>query len=212
MPPLDRLIVFTRFPAAGRTKTRMIPLLGAEGAADLQRAMTEHLLRRMGGADPGKGWEVEIRFAGASAARVRAWLGPGYRLRPQGAGDIGRRMQRSLGEAFAEGCARAAVVGTDIPEITAGLIQEAFAALAVCDLVLGPAADGGYYLLGLRRQVGLSARAALFAGIPWGGPGVLEATLAAAAAQGLTCRQLTVLADVDRPEDWPVWERARRCD
>ena len=75
MPPLDRLIVFTRFPAAGRTKTRMIPLLGAEGAADLQRAMTEHLLRRLGGDDPGQGWEVEIRYAGAAAARVRAWLG-----------------------------------------------------------------------------------------------------------------------------------------
>lgn len=210
MPGTERLIVFTRYPEAGRTKTRMIPLLGAQGAADLQRAMTEHLLGRLDEWRREGGRELEIRYAGGTAARMRDWLGPENRFRPQGGGDLGERMARSLREAFADGCPRAAVIGTDVPGISASLVREALAALAAVDLVLGPAVDGGYYLLGVHRGVPAHRRAALFRGIPWGGPRVRAATLAVAEGLGLRCRQLPELADVDRPEDWPVWEGVRR--
>lgn len=210
MPGEERLIVFTRYPEAGRTKTRMIPLLGAKGAAELQRAMTDHLLRRLDEWVRGDGRDLEIRYAGGTQDRMRAWLGSGYRLRPQGAGDLGARMERSLREAFGDGCARAAVIGTDVPGISTPLIREALTALFAVDLVLGPAVDGGYYLVGVHRGVPAAQRAALFHGIPWGGSQVWAATLAAAEGLGLSYRRLTELEDVDRPENWPVWERVRR--
>ncbi len=99
------------------------------------------------------------------------------------------------------------IIGSDIPELTADIIQRAFDELKTKDLVLGPAADGGYYLIGLHRAVFKPAGPPLFTGIRWGTDQVLKQTVTAAKKQGLRCILLETLKDVDRPEDLGVWQR-----
>jgi uncharacterized protein len=198
------LIIFTRYPEPHRTKTRLIPRLGPEGAAELQGDMTDHTLawaRELAGK---ASVSVQVRFEGGDEARMRDRFGDSFPYLPQGPGDLGDRMARAFEEAFAAGADRAIVVGTDCPGITADLAEQAFERLATADLVLGPATDGGYYLIGLRRPI-----PALFAGIAWGQETVLHETRKRAEELGLTISLLTTLSDVDRPEDLPVWQRAQ---
>lgn len=210
MHAVERLIVFTRFPEPGRTKTRMIPALGAAGAAELQRRMTEHVMAAAAAAADRRGLAVEVRFEGGDEKVMTAWLGPRWSYAPQGGGDIGRRMARALGDAFAAAAGRAVLIGTDIPELTADLLSEAFDRLSDSDLVIGPAADGGYYLIGARREGFVPLAPVLFEDIPWGSAAVLERTLAAIDRVGASLHRLPVLRDVDRPRDLPVWEAVKR--
>jgi len=202
-----RLIVFTRYPQPGETKTRLIPALGEEGAADLQRQMTEHTVRRVRPLTTSAQLHAELRYEGGSEDEMREWLGPALCYRPQGAGDLGMRMRRAFQDSFAAGAERVVVIGSDCPGLRTELLREGFASLARTDLVLGPAGDGGYYLIGLRRSCGELAIPALFSGIAWGSDQVLGETLRIAAAVGLSVVLLDILDDVDRPEDLPIWER-----
>jgi hypothetical protein len=111
-------------------------------------------------------------------------------------------MNRAFQESFRAGMAKVVIVGTDCPGLSEGHAQMAFRALEDNDLVLGPANDGGYYLIGLRRPA-----AELFGGIPWGTEKVLAQTLKAAQTLALKTFLLEALSDVDRPEDLPVWEK-----
>ncbi|MBE0711085.1 MAG: TIGR04282 family arsenosugar biosynthesis glycosyltransferase, partial [Candidatus Aminicenantes bacterium] len=201
----SRLIVFVRYPVAGKVKTRLIPALGEDGAAALSREMAEHTMNwasRLAGKG-GKG--LEIRFEGGLVRDMEAWLGKGFRYVPQGDGDVGARMDRAFREAFSEGIGKAVLIGTDLPELTVFHIREAWKALDAFDVVLGPAADGGYGPIGLRRAV-----PDLFRGISWSTDRVLKQTLAKAAAACLKVKILPALCDVDRPDDIPVWERTVR--
>ncbi len=199
-----RLIIFTRFPEPHKAKARLIPALGPEGAARLQRDLTRHTLAQARELVEGCGVAVEVRFEGGSEEKMAAEFGNGFPYRPQGSGDLGCRMDRAFAEAFVEGVERTVVIGADCPDLTPELIREAFERLAACDLVLGPAADGGYYLIGLRRPV-----PQLFTGIPWGTERVFEETLRRADALSLKVLHLKTLSDVDRPEDLAVWRRVR---
>lgn len=201
----QRLIVFTRYPIPGRTKTRMIPALGAGGAAGLQREMTAYTVHTARALAAKTGVEVEIRFEGAPLPDLRGWLGRSYRFRPQGDGDLGRRMLRAFADAFAERQQRVVIVGTDCPTLDLATLERAFAALTHSDVVLGPASDGGYYLIGLNRS-----RPGLFEGIPWGTGEVLERTWDILRRDALRAERLRELSDVDLPEDLPIWEQARR--
>lgn len=201
----ERLILFTRFPVAGRAKTRLIPCLGADGAAQLQREMTEHVLARVWPLAPQHATTLEVRFEGGSAADMRRWLGRGLRFAPQGDGDLGARMHRASTEAFDAGAQAVVIIGADCPEVDAVRIQSAFQQLRAHRLVLGPARDGGYYLIGLS-----AATPELFAGIPWGTREVLTASVARARSVGLEPFLLPEAADVDEPADLAVWEKARQ--
>ncbi|TVS11466.1 MAG: DUF2064 domain-containing protein, partial [Planctomycetaceae bacterium] len=112
----------------------------------------------------------------------------------------------AIAEAFAAGADRVIVVGTDCPGITSALAEQAFERLATADLVVGPATDGGYYLLGLTRPI-----SELFTGIAWGKETVLRETQQRAEQLGLAVCLLTPLSDVDRPEDLPVWYLAKHA-
>ncbi len=204
----ERLIIFTRYPEPGKAKTRMIPRLGATGAAELQRRMTEHLVARLRDTATTRPLPIEIRFEGGDENRMRQWLGPQFSFQPQGTGDIGRRMGRAFDDGFQNGCETIVVIGSDIPEITGAIIQRAFDELKSRELVLGPAADGGYYLIGLHRAACKRAGHRLFSGIGWGSGRVLDQTVAAADKLGLRCILLETLADVDRPADLDVWQHA----
>jgi rSAM/selenodomain-associated transferase 2/rSAM/selenodomain-associated transferase 1 len=205
--PSAKLLVFVRHPQPGETKTRLIPLLGEAGAADLQRQMTEHTLATAEAAGRRWGFAVEIRYAGGSADRMRRWLGHGRRCRAQVGSNIGERMHNALREALAEGCERVVIIGTDIPALSGAILARAFERLAEHDVVLGPAADGGYYLIGAGRRCPPDALSNLFSGIAWSTGRVLAQSLERIRAGGLTHRLLETLHDVDRPRDLCIWGR-----
>lgn len=201
-------IAFSRYPQPGQTKTRLIPALGARGAAWLQRLMTERTLAQLRGWRQDSSGQIEVRYVGASERAFRGWLGADVGYRPQGTGDLGDRLQRALAEAFAAGAQRAIVVGIDCPPLEPSYVREALAALVEKDVVLGKATDGGYYLVGVRRSVSVAERAALFRGIDWGSDRVFAQTLERVRSQQLTIAQLAPLSDVDRPEDLWLWDRS----
>ena len=206
------LIVFTRYPEPGTTKTRLIPLLGAEGAADLQKKMTEHMLVQVKSLLISRELAVEIRYDGGDKNLMQNWLGQDFEYRPQGSGDLGLRMQRSFEDAFRAGATEAVIIGTDIPEITDVIIQKAFDALKLKNLVLGPAKDGGYYLIGLQKDTLSQAISNLFLGINWGAEDVLEKTIKIAKHSKVSFTLLEVLEDVDYPEDLIIWERSQSAN
>lgn len=204
--PKERLIVFTRYPEPGKTKTRLIQALGARGAADLQRRMTERLLGNVGTLLAKRKMTLEVRYEGGSQKKMKAWLGADVRLTAQESGSLDRRMLLAFADAFAAGCRTVVIIGTDIPGITAAIVEDAFERLRNRDLVLGPAADGGYYLIGLRHSCLERARPLLSAAIPWGTEKVLQMTREIAAECNLAHSLLETLRDIDRPEDLTVWD------
>ncbi|MBW2192772.1 MAG: TIGR04283 family arsenosugar biosynthesis glycosyltransferase [Deltaproteobacteria bacterium] len=206
----ERLIVFTRYPEPGTTKTRLMPVLGAKGAADLQREMTEHTLSEVTELLESRELIVEIRYNGGDERRMRNWLGPKYIYHPQCSGDIGRRMQRAFEETFEDGVKRAVLIGTDIPDINQALLERAFTDLKQNDAVLGPARDGGYYLIGLQRSALSRTGRDLFADMTWGADNVFEKTLKVAKRLEIRFSLLDVLEDVDCPKNLWVWKRANR--
>ena len=191
-----RLILFTRYPEPGRTKTRLIPALGAQGAAALQRRMSEAIVARMARFAAQYPVRPEIRYSDGTQQDMEAWLSSAIPCLPQGEGNLGDRLRRAFAQAFAQGAQAVVVVGADCPGLTPALFAQAFGALKQQALVLGPAMDGGYYLIGLNHPA-----PDLFAGIPWGSGEVLAATLKQARGLALSTHLLEPLADVDRLED-----------
>jgi rSAM/selenodomain-associated transferase 1 len=191
----QHLIIFTRYPEPGKTKTRLIPALGSIGAANLQQQMTEHTISQARELQKTAGISVEVRFAGGSSQLMQDWLGSNLVYQSQGEGDLGERMARSLAETFQKNAEKVIIIGTDCPNLTSHLLTTAFEQLQTVDLVLGPAMDGGYYLIGLRRPI-----PELFANIDWGTSQVLQQTVAIVEKLQVSHFYLPVLADVDRPE------------
>ena len=207
--PRERLLIFTRFPEPGATKTRLIPALGVEGAADLQRQMTERVLALSKTLDQ---ISVEVVYTGGSLAQFREWLGEDWEYRPQAEGDLGHRMRMAFLTAFLRRAERAVIVGVDCPELSAGIVASAFRLLEKRDVVLGPATDGGYYLIGIRRRASRRALETVFNGIDWGTENVFGQTTKILGEAGVSVGLLACLDDVDRPEDLPVWGRACGVD
>jgi uncharacterized protein len=203
--PVECLIIFTRYPIPGQTKTRLIPALGALGAVNLHRELTEHTLTQALHLNAAEAISVEVHVAGGEEDPALAeWLGADLVYQFQGNGDLGDRMAHSIDLALQAGHDRVIIIGTDCPGLNADLLKLAFQALHSHDLVLGPAIDGGYYLIGLRRFI-----PELFVGINWGTSDVLPQTVNIASKLDLSVGYLPPLADIDRPEDLPVWERIK---
>jgi rSAM/selenodomain-associated transferase 1 len=194
--PDSRLLVFTRVPRAGQVKTRLIPQLGAQGAADFHARLIHHCLQTV---------------SRAGLCPVELWCAPschdpffqncreyyGVELYDQTQGELGERMHAALGSALAR-AESAVLIGTDIPSIEAADLDEAFQALQQGkDAVVGPARDGGYYLVGLKRP---SRR--LFEGIPWGTSTVFQETVNRLQRLDMGWLRLREHADVDTPEDY----------
>jgi rSAM/selenodomain-associated transferase 2/rSAM/selenodomain-associated transferase 1 len=199
----ERLIIFSRYPVPGNTKTRLIPLLGAEAAADLHRRMTEFTLHKMRDLAIRDSLGIEVYFAGGDASVMKEWLGDELVYRDQGNGDLGSRMLHAFRDAFQDGAERTVIIGTDCPALSSAIVQRAFTELGRHDLVLGPARDGGYYLIGAQRPL-----PELFSGVAWGTGEVLQTTLGIADRVGLSVALLDQLDDVDQPADLHVWENA----
>ena len=195
LPP-NRIIIFTRYPVPGATKTRLIPALGPVGAADLQRSLTERIYRQAFAFSTKNRVSIEICVKDGDEKKMRTWLGRGFEYSRQAPGDLGQSMETAFTNAFRKGSRRVILLGTDIPELGEKQhLEKGFEALEKNDLVLGPSTDGGYYLVGLRRN------AAIFEGVSWGRTTVLDQTLGLAHKAGLSIHTLEPLTDIDTEQD-----------
>ncbi len=194
--PTTRVIVFTRYPEPGKTKTRMIPALGPDGAARLQIALTKQSLRTVSDFCDQHSCEMEVRFVGGDRVKMAGLFGGKHHYRLQTGGDLGQRIANAVAAAFNENIRRIMVIGSDCPELDGDILGETIQELKQNDLVIGPALDGGYYLIGLCKN-----QPQLFQGIAWGSDQVLRQTLAKARQAQLRIHRLRPLADIDRPDD-----------
>jgi rSAM/selenodomain-associated transferase 1 len=190
-----RIIVFARAPQAGSAKTRLIPLLGAAGAARLQARMIVRTLTTALDASIGtvELWCEPSAEHPSMAAMVQRHSVVGA---TQCEGDLGERMQHAAKSRLAS-AGRVLLIGTDCPAMTPAHLKAAHAALDLNDAVLIPAEDGGYVLLGLNRS-----DRRLFSNIPWGSDQVLEITRRRLSSLGWRWLELPSLWDVDRSEDF----------
>lgn len=194
--PHARIQVFAKSPEPGRTKTRLIPLLGEAGAAAFHARQVHERLERL---------------TSTGLCAVELWCSPSsstaffrdclerydVKLHDQSPGDLGRRMHHALSSALDQAEA-AVLVGTDCPSLCAADIDETFKRLYQgTDVVLGPAHDGGYYLVALQQPV-----PGLFTGIPWGTAAVFTETVTRLGQLGLSHHCLAERMDVDTPEDY----------
>ena len=197
-------MVMARWPAPGRCKRRLGVSIGATAAAAIQSRLTRHTLAVAVGATATAGVGLTLAVDGLAPGAARRWgrsLGV-ERVRLQGAGNLGLRLQRQLRQAFRAGARAVAVIGTDLPNLDGPALTAAFSALEQEALVLGPACDGGYWLIGVGENC---PSAPLLAGIPWGSDRVLELTCRAAEASALTPSLLVPRRDLDRLDDLAPW-------
>ncbi len=200
-PRPNRIVVLSKAPIRGFVKSRLAAVIGPDASLAVHRRLTSHVLAEIEMAvdlaTSKGGIDAEIRVTpDEEAPGARTWVPPSIRVRPQGPGDLGDRMRRAFDEGFAEGAALIVVVGTDCPGFTRRHPAEAFAALAHADVVLGPATDGGFWLLGARAPT-----PELFHDVPWSTSAVLESTKRLARAAGLTVTLLETLSDIDTVDD-----------
>lgn len=194
--PRELLIIFTRFPVPGQAKTRLIPALGAKGAADLQMRMSEYTFAQCRKLAAQRLLKVEVFYTGGTESEVKKWLPVGMIHQPQCLGDLGKRIEHAFDHGFWTHMERVIVVGADCPSLTPEIMTEAFKCLKKKDLVLGPAKDGGCYLIGLRKQTSF-----LWENIDWGTEHVLKQIMAKAKKLNVSHSLLEPLGDIDLPED-----------
>lgn len=202
--PREHLIVMTRLPMAGKTKTRLIPALGPQGAADLHDQLARHAIGRASAyALTRPHARLEVRMDGGSAVEAQAWLGGNCPYKRQHRGDLGERINHAIAEAFDAGAEKVVVIGTDCPTLDEEDFAAAFDALDAAPLVIAPAHDGGYVMIGMTQPFPM-----LFAHIDWGGPEVFSQTLKAAKNHGISPEILKRFSDVDLPDDLPAAREA----
>lgn len=190
-----RVLVFARSPEPGCAKTRLIPALGAQGAADLYALLLEYTLALVAEANPP---EVELWMDREPVARTiieaAGRLGAAVRIQPEG--DLGWRMRHALERTLAEG-ALPILLGSDVPALTVGHLGDANRRLeAGADAVLAPAEDGGYGLVAISRPL-----PEMFGDVPWGSSVVMAVTRQRLRAAGRRFEELDSVWDVDGPKD-----------
>jgi rSAM/selenodomain-associated transferase 1 len=208
LPCHHQLIIFTRYPEVGKNKTRLIPALGADLATQLHQHLAESTLQQcrqlnleLSAMDQmeqsANNLKITVSFTGGDRNPMADWLGADLDYQPQGTGDLGSRMLGALEQLWQPGQDNyLVIIGTDCPELDTHILQKSFQELVHHDLVLGEAADGGYYLIGLKQII-----PQLFQDIAWGTETVFRETVMIADRLGLKIGYLPVLRDIDRPED-----------
>ncbi|UCE34605.1 MAG: TIGR04282 family arsenosugar biosynthesis glycosyltransferase [Deltaproteobacteria bacterium] len=196
----DRCILFfVRNPERGEVKTRLAATLGHNVARDLYRCFILDMLSALESTD----FPITICYYPKDALDdVKGIVGDGYAFQPQYGEDLGERMKNGMTDSFAQGFDPVIVIGSDIPDLPVAFIQESFAALQTYDTVIGPALDGGYYLIGFKQESFLPEA---FRGIEWGTNTVLTRTLGILRDHQRTAYLLPPLQDIDTLEDLKVF-------
>ena len=193
------LIIFAKLPRAGEVKTRLGQSIGMKEAADIYKQFAEHAFT-LADALKSRGTTIYVFFApGAEAKAVASWVGREFVFVRQRGNDLGERMYNAFVRTFADGAKRSVIIGTDVPELNASIIDSAFSQLDGHDIVLGPSTDGGYYLLGMNTLQ------PVFDGIEWSTDKVLRQTLVRLASLHLSNAMLPEMADVDTEEDYRLY-------
>lgn len=190
LPP--RLLIFIKNPIPGKVKTRLAATLGDERALEIYRHLLEHT-RQVSLAFPGERHLFYSHFLDDTDD----WNPGEYMKALQTPGDLGLRMETAFRQVFEPGDAPTLIIGSDCPLLSSDILQQAVKALETHPLVLGPATDGGYYLLGMRQFI-----PQLFQNIRWSTEHVAAETLACAASLDLAVAQLPALPDIDYESDW----------
>jgi len=183
-----RLGIFVKPPVPGAVKTRLSPPLSPEEACDLYKAFLQDTFRRLGRV---KGSRTTVFHTEGDVSGLTPLLPEKSALETQRGEDLGSRMAAAF-DRLLHGAARAVIVGSDSPDLPIQYVRRAFQKLKHKDVVLGPATDGGYYLVGLRAPAD-----GLFDGVNWSGPDVLARTLTNIEAAGRSLAMLPMWYDVD---------------
>ena len=186
----DRLVIFAREPVAGRVKTRLATGIGGNAATEVYRRLLEHTIESA----RATGIDAVVFLAEVPGEAWASTLDHPFEI--QGAGDLGRRMGECFSRGFADGASRVVLVGSDNAHIRQDHIRSAFDALGDHRVVLGPADDGGYWLVGQRRP-GID----FFSRIPWSDPATLDATRQRLRKLHVAWSELDTLPDIDTAED-----------
>ncbi|TYZ07877.1 glycosyltransferase [Hymenobacter lutimineralis] len=197
--PAAHLLVFARYPELGKVKTRLAADIGDEAALAVYRQLLAHTRAVVAPLAVHK--TVWLASPGPAADRTDHWAG--YDQLPQTPGDLGAKMEAAFAHAFDAGARQVLIIGTDCPGLATAHLAEALQALETHELVLGPAADGGYYLLGMKQLY-----PALFRQKPWSTSAVQDATLHDATQLGLRVHLLPELHDVDTAADLARWKQS----
>lgn len=203
----EALIIFLKYPEPGHVKTRLAASIGTINAAKVYQKMAERVITGL--EDDASELRTVIFFDPPEAAdKVRKWLQPfktNLLLMPQTAGGLGQKMADAFNRTFAiRDTQKIVIIGTDCPAVDVAIIRDAYNALEHYSAVIGPALDGGYYLLGLNTEIPW-----LFEDIPWSTPQVLAQTLRQLEMHQMSYRLLPELQDIDTGDDlqtlWPDW-------
>ncbi|NTW83549.1 MAG: glycosyltransferase [Chlorobiaceae bacterium] len=190
--PANRVLaVFSKNPVEGKVKTRLASAIGNARALEIYEA-----LRRLTALAISPVQAQRVIWYTDFVPQTDTLLGPGTEARLQRGSDLGERMQNTFCEIFSSGPRHAVLIGTDCPGISADIIEKAFALLESCDSVLGPAMDGGFYLIGLKQSL-----PELFLGRTWSTSTVLEETIEKLETAGFSFSLLPELRDIDTFED-----------
>ena len=210
-----QIIVMARWPSPGRCKRRLSRDLGDmlglsnsnERAQRIQERLTKHTAAVVSGLADAMEIEPVLAVSGLGPNAAERWgkqLGlPVVRL--QGQGQLGSRLRRQLMHGHRRGTP-SLLIGTDLPELNADDLKQAIETLQTHDLVLGPAPDGGYWLMGIGEKLMHTPQHWPLIGIPWGGPTVLEATLKLASTHGISTALVPQRNDLDRWNDLGPWQ------
>lgn len=184
-------MIFVKNPEPGRVKTRLAKTLGDEKAYEIYLRLLYHTMKMASNADCVK----EVWYS-AFVDEEDLFNSKTFGKKLQSEGDLGKKMSMAFKSAFNEGYERVVIIGSDCPGITDTLIESAFELLAQNELVIGPANDGGYYLLGMSRFI-----PELFIGVPWSTDKVFGKTVEIAESKQVSLKELPVLVDIDNEDD-----------
>ena len=187
--------IFMKYPEPSRVKTRLARDIGNHRAAKIYRQIAEQILYKTETFDA----DFEMIIFYDPIERLydfETWI-PGNRFMRQEGNDIGIRMDNAIRKLLALGAEKVILTGADIPDLNSEIVASAFQALDHADIVIGPATDGGYYLIGMKKPHG-----EIFHGIPWSTEKVFDKTLHTIGQLGLSCLCTAVLSDLDTADDY----------
>ncbi len=202
MPSFHKLVIlFTRYPQVGKCKSRLIPTLGAEGALKLHKQLVSHVLMEVKKFLIFKNnTDFHIYHDSGTQQQMQQWLGDNQTFKQQQGDNLGERMATALIDGLKNN-QDTILIGSDCPGITPHILENGLESLAKQDIVLGPAHDGGYYLIGVTGNMSKKTCRQLFEEIPWGTEQVFAKTLQHAETLGLNTHILSKLHDIDTADD-----------
>jgi uncharacterized protein len=202
--PRQIVLIFLKAPEKGKVKTRLVTHLDEDSVLDLYKCFAADVIETV----KKGGYRFQICYDPPDAEdKITEWLGYRYDLIPQIGNDLGERMDQALRKAFSTGVDHAILIGTDLPDLPVEYLEDAFENLKTHDAVIGPAKDGGYYLIGSQS---VSYLPKIFENMPWGTPDVFERAIEIFVHQQRRVHILPLWRDIDVIEDLKAFYKTNK--